>query len=181
MTLATTKPLPGLTRSTHCASAVQGTKSRCRRLAGHSGDHRTTLHQAHKPVGKTAQAQAPKGPKVAPAVVFAEDVMGFRIVVLADGTVSSTPIATVPAKAAKVRSVRSVRSVTRVASGGVEVASADRYTVQPTVIPMADSPRRVAATNNGRRGTKRAKAAPQGTKSRSNANALKGRISRKDS
>ncbi len=37
------KPIRRLSRSTYCAAAITGTKSRCRRLAGHNGDCRPTL------------------------------------------------------------------------------------------------------------------------------------------
>jgi hypothetical protein len=58
-----------------------------------------------------------------PAIVFQEDVMGFRITVRADGTATSVPA---PVKAGS--RIIATRVLTE---GAVEVASADRYTVQP--------------------------------------------------
>lgn len=74
---------------------------------------------------------------------------------------------------------------------GVEVASADRYTVQPE--PKARRTRKVRKLRyvapkerigvtgpvGQPKAAKRAKAAPLGTKSRSNANALRGRLAPK--
>lgn len=41
--LADTIALKGQSRSAFCATAIEGARSACHRLAGHKGDHRPTL------------------------------------------------------------------------------------------------------------------------------------------
>lgn len=92
--------LPGQSRSTKCS-----TRS-CQRLMGHKGEHRSTL---------TAVA-SPKVPVVFDKTLTLKGET-WHIVVLADGTTSSTKVVEVAGP--------------KVLTGGVEVHSADRYTVQP--------------------------------------------------
>jgi len=60
----------------------------------------------------------------------------------------------------------------RSSAAKVEVLSADKYTVLPDATAEGRDVQRIG-------NARRAKAAPAGTKSRSNAGALKGRVSRK--
>jgi hypothetical protein len=97
-----TPVLPGLSRSAACR-----TKS-CQRLAGHKGEHRTSLHAA-----------VTKSPALQTITVAELAELGFRL--------------------ATTKVVRQART-TSADEVGVEVHSADRYTVQPDR-PVA-SPRR---------------------------------------
>jgi hypothetical protein len=70
--LANTVALRGQSRSTYCASKIAGTKSLCRRLAGHKDDCRPTLAAPAviKPKASAVKkTRASKARKVAPKVV----------------------------------------------------------------------------------------------------------------
>jgi len=97
--------LPGLSRS----SACQRTKG-CGRLVGHRGECRSTL---------TARAQAQSAK---PTEVYSAIVQGFHVVVLSDGTVTSTKVIETRAYT---KAGKRDDSVVK----GVEVLSSDRYEV----------------------------------------------------
>lgn len=125
MARRSTPALPGLSRSPLCRSKA------CTRLSGHKGDHRTATKSPKSPVTVAMDGgvevrsadvytvlpeRKPKAGK-APAVVLDQVVLGFRVVVFDDGSVTSTKV--VPAKARKVRKVAFVEPKARIGVSGV--------------------------------------------------------------
>lgn len=152
------------TRSKTCRRRANGA---CGRLTGHKGACRPTLTANGSPFVTVETLTADRyevpaePPKATVVLDHMQEVAGrtWHIVLYEDGTVTSTEVvpAKAPAKARKARrpKVRNLR----------HVAPKERVGVTGPVGQPKPA--------------KRAKAAPHGTKSRSNANALKGRLAPK--